>query len=58
MPQRSRSESRPQRACTGSSQPLHKGQGLRVDLVHDWFAEGLDTADLKDAKALLDELSS
>jgi predicted ATPase len=24
--------------------------------VYDWFTEGLDTADLKDAKALLDEL--
>jgi hypothetical protein len=23
-----------------------------------WFTEGFDTADLKDAKALLDELSS
>jgi len=23
----------------------------------DWFSEGFDTADLKDAKALLDELS-
>jgi len=25
--------------------------------IHGWFTEGLDTADLKDAKALLDELS-
>ena len=25
--------------------------------VYGWFSEGLDTADLKDAKALLDELS-
>ena len=25
--------------------------------VHDWFTEGFDTADLKEAKALLDELS-
>ena len=24
--------------------------------VRDWFTEGFDTADLKDAKALLDEL--
>ena len=24
--------------------------------IHDWFTEGFDTADLKDAKALLDEL--
>jgi predicted ATPase len=26
--------------------------------VYGWFTEGFDTADLKDAKALLDELSS
>jgi predicted ATPase len=25
--------------------------------IYGWFTEGLDTADLKDAKALLDELS-
>jgi hypothetical protein len=24
---------------------------------YDWFTEGFDTADLKDAKALLDELA-
>jgi class 3 adenylate cyclase/predicted ATPase len=26
--------------------------------IYDWFTEGFDTADLKDAKALLDELSN
>jgi class 3 adenylate cyclase/tetratricopeptide (TPR) repeat protein len=26
--------------------------------IYDWFTEGFDTSDLKDAKALLDELSS
>jgi predicted ATPase len=26
--------------------------------VYDWFTEGFDTADLKEAKALLDELAS
>jgi len=26
--------------------------------IHNWFTEGFDTADLKDARALLDELSS
>jgi len=26
--------------------------------IYDWFTEGFDTADLKDAKALLDELSA
>jgi len=25
--------------------------------IYNWFTEGLDTADLKDAKALLDQLS-
>jgi hypothetical protein len=25
--------------------------------VYNWFTEGFDTADLKDAKALLDELN-
>jgi predicted ATPase len=25
--------------------------------VYDWFTEGFDTADLRDAKALLDQLS-
>jgi predicted ATPase len=26
--------------------------------IYNWFSEGFDTTDLKDAKALLDELSS
>ena len=25
--------------------------------IYDWFTKGFDTADLKDAKALLDEVS-
>jgi hypothetical protein len=25
--------------------------------IYNWFTEGFDTADLKDAKALLDELN-
>jgi hypothetical protein len=25
--------------------------------IYDWFTEGFDTADLKDAKALLEELN-
>jgi class 3 adenylate cyclase/tetratricopeptide (TPR) repeat protein len=29
-----------------------------LDDIYGWFTEGFDTADLKDAKALLDELSS
>ena len=28
-----------------------------LDSVYGWFTEGLDTADLMEAKALLDELS-
>ena len=30
----------------------------RDDSLYDWFTEGFDTADLKDAKTLLDELSA
>jgi predicted ATPase len=29
----------------------------RVREIYNWFTEGFDTADLKDAKALLDELT-
>jgi hypothetical protein len=29
-----------------------------LSIVYNWFSEGFDTADLKDAKTLLDELSS
>ncbi len=28
------------------------------DAVYDWFTEGLDTADLQEAKELLEELGS
>jgi len=32
---------------------------LRISAeIHGWVTEGFDTADLKDAKALLDELSA
>ena len=43
---------------------LLAGQGKRDDArtmlaeIYNWFTEGFDTADLKDAKALLDELSA
>ena len=30
--------------------------GTYFRTTHDWFTEGFDTDDLKDAKALLDEL--
>jgi predicted ATPase len=29
----------------------------KLSEIYNWFTEGFDTADLKDAKALLDELS-
>lgn len=37
-----------------------KAQELRTMLaeIYDWFTEGFDTADLKDAKALLYELGA
>jgi predicted ATPase len=31
---------------------------LMLARIYNWFTEGFDTADLKDAKALLDELSA
>jgi hypothetical protein len=30
----------------------------RLAEIYGWFTEGFDTADLKDAKALLEELSA
>jgi predicted ATPase len=42
---------------------LWQSQGKRQEVydllapVYSWFTEGFDTADLKDAKALLDELA-
>ena len=48
--------------------PLHRSRGLWAEQgerrkahdllapIYGWFTEGFDTADLKDAKALLDEL--
>ena len=41
---------------------LWQGQGKKVEAhellapVYDWFTEGFDTADLQEAKALLEEL--
>ena len=29
----------------------------KLSEIYNWFTEGFDTADLKDAKALLDELN-
>jgi predicted ATPase len=50
------------RAATSLAR-LRDKQGRRADArgllapVYGWFTEGFDTADLKDAKALLDELT-
>jgi predicted ATPase len=54
------------RSCASATSMarLWRDQGQREqarDLlapVYSWFAEGFDTLDLKDAKALLDELAS
>ena len=49
------------RAATSCAR-LWRGQGRRAEAhdllapIYGWFTEGFDTADLKDAKALLDEL--
>ena len=32
--------------------------GAMLAAIYNWFTEGFDTADLKDAKALLDELAT
>ena len=51
------------RATTSLAQLLSK-QGRRDEAramlaeIYNWFTEGFDTADLKDAKALLDELGN
>ena len=49
---------------TRSMARLWRDQGKRNEArdllapVYDWFTEGFDTLDLKEAKALLDELAS
>jgi predicted ATPase len=51
------------RAATSMSR-LWRDQGQRTEArdllapVYGWFTEGFDTLDLKEAKALLDELAS
>ena len=47
-----------------SKPPVHVDQGKRDEArdllapVYGWFTEGFDTLDLKEAKTLLDELTS
>jgi predicted ATPase len=36
---------------------LHEARSLLAD-IYNWFTEGFDTADLKEAKVLLDDLST
>ena len=50
-------------ACHDEPRAAARKQGRRDEAramlaeIYDWFTEGFDTADLKDAKALLDELN-
>jgi predicted ATPase len=39
-----------------AKQGRHDEAGSMLRGIYNWFTEGFDTADLKDAKALLDEL--
>ena len=58
---RQRAKTAELRAATSLAR-LWRDQGKRAEArdllapVYGWFTEGFDTADLKDAKALLDEL--
>ena len=51
------------RAAVSLARLLQRNQGHRAEAcdllapVYGWFTEGFDTADLKDAKTLLDELA-
>ena len=51
------------RATTGLARLLHdtsrpdEARAMLAD-IYNWFTEGFDTADLKDAKALLNQLSA
>ncbi len=49
------------RATTSLARLLAAGSSRRgatmLAEIYNWFTEGFDTADLKEAKALLDELS-
>jgi predicted ATPase len=57
-----RAKTKELRAATSLARLLaRKGRGdeahTMVSEIYNWFTEGFDTADLKEAKALLDELS-
>jgi predicted ATPase len=61
---RSKSARSQELLATTSLARLLAKQGNRIEArtilaeIYNWFTEGFDTADLKDAKALLDELSN
>ena len=63
LAQRMRAQSLELRATTSLARLLDK-QGrrdearARLAAIYNWFTEGFDTADLKDAKALLEELGA
>jgi predicted ATPase len=44
------------RAIAREARQADEARAMLAD-IYNWFTEGFDTADLKDAKALLDELS-
>jgi len=44
------------RACCAT--PIAAMRRAMLAEIYNWFTEGFDTADLKDARALLDELQS
>ena len=45
------------RACSRRKARRDEARTMLAE-IYNWFTEGFDTADLKDAKALLDELSA
>jgi hypothetical protein len=45
------------RGCPSRRQPEQPWARAMLADIYNWFTEGFDTADLKDAKALLEELS-
>jgi predicted ATPase len=40
-----------------AKQGRHPDARVMLATIYNWFTEGFDTADLKDAKALLDDLN-
>jgi hypothetical protein len=61
---RSRGRSKPNPGNSAPPARLRRDQGKRQEArnllapIYDWFTEGFDTLDLKEAKTLLDELAA